>query len=98
MGRKARGGASSGEAQGGVRHRGDGRVGGRAGRVMGVVGALPAEFPAAMLIVQHLDPKHRSMLADMLGRRARCASRRRRTARGLRSGVILPRRPTGTCW
>jgi two-component system chemotaxis response regulator CheB len=34
-----------------------------------VLGALPAHFPAGILIVQHLDPHHRSVLADILRRR-----------------------------
>jgi len=34
-----------------------------------VLGALPADFPAVILIVQHLDPHHRSVLADILRRR-----------------------------
>lgn len=34
-----------------------------------VLGALPAEFPAPILVVQHLDPHHRSFLASILGRR-----------------------------
>jgi two-component system, chemotaxis family, protein-glutamate methylesterase/glutaminase len=36
-----------------------------------VVTSLPAELPAAVLIVQHLDPHHKSVLAFLLGRRAR---------------------------
>jgi len=36
-----------------------------------VIGALPAEFPAAVFVVQHLDPRHKSLLADLLGRHAR---------------------------
>jgi two-component system chemotaxis response regulator CheB len=34
-----------------------------------VVEALPVDFPAPVLIVQHMDPRHRSMLAGLLGRR-----------------------------
>jgi len=30
---------------------------------------LPADFPAALLVVQHLDPHHRSLMAAILGRR-----------------------------
>ena len=36
-----------------------------------VVSALPVQFPAAVLIVQHMDPRHKSMLAGLLGRRAK---------------------------
>lgn len=34
-----------------------------------VLGALPADLAAAIVIVQHLDPKHPSMLASILARR-----------------------------
>lgn len=36
-----------------------------------LVGNLPAGFPAAVLIVQHLDPRHKSVLAFLLGRHTR---------------------------
>jgi two-component system chemotaxis response regulator CheB len=34
-----------------------------------VLAALPAKFAAAIVVVQHLDPRHRSLMADLLGRR-----------------------------
>lgn len=34
-----------------------------------VLGGLPGDFPAAIVIVQHLDPRHRSLMADILARR-----------------------------
>jgi two-component system, chemotaxis family, protein-glutamate methylesterase/glutaminase len=34
-----------------------------------VLSNLPANFPAAIVIVQHLDPRHRSLMADILSRR-----------------------------
>jgi two-component system, chemotaxis family, protein-glutamate methylesterase/glutaminase len=36
-----------------------------------LIGALPSDFPAAVLVVQHLDPHHRSRLAEVVGRHAR---------------------------
>src|SRR5215210_7800185 len=33
-----------------------------------VVSALPGSFPAAILVVQHLTPNHRSWLSEILGR------------------------------
>jgi len=30
---------------------------------------MPADFPAVMVVVQHLDPRHRSLMADILSRR-----------------------------
>jgi two-component system chemotaxis response regulator CheB len=34
-----------------------------------VLSALERDFPAAVLVVQHLDPRHRSLMAEILGRR-----------------------------
>src|SRR5262245_10762475 len=34
-----------------------------------VVNAIPEQFPAATVVVQHLDPRHRSLMADILSRR-----------------------------
>jgi two-component system, chemotaxis family, protein-glutamate methylesterase/glutaminase len=34
-----------------------------------VLAALPKNFPAALVVVQHLDPRHRSLMADILSRR-----------------------------
>jgi two-component system chemotaxis response regulator CheB len=34
-----------------------------------VLAALPADFPAALVVVQHLDPRHRSLMSEILGRR-----------------------------
>lgn len=34
-----------------------------------VLGALPHGFPAAVVVVQHLDPRHRSLMAEILSRR-----------------------------
>ena len=34
-----------------------------------VLSGLPANFPATIAIVQHLDPRHRSLMADILSRR-----------------------------
>ena len=35
-----------------------------------VLQELGADFPATVLIVQHLDPRHRSLMADILNRRS----------------------------
>jgi two-component system, chemotaxis family, protein-glutamate methylesterase/glutaminase len=34
-----------------------------------VLATLPSQFPAAVVVVQHLDPRHRSLMADILARR-----------------------------
>jgi two-component system chemotaxis response regulator CheB len=38
-----------------------------------VLGSLPADLPVPVLVVQHLDPRHRTVLAELLDRR--CAMR-----------------------
>jgi two-component system chemotaxis response regulator CheB len=48
-------------------------IGASAGGVsalMTLVAALPRDLHAAVLVVQHLDPKRKSQLADLLGRHA----------------------------
>jgi two-component system chemotaxis response regulator CheB len=37
--------------------------------LMKVLSGLPAKFPAAIVVVQHLDPHHRSLLVEILSRR-----------------------------
>ena len=34
-----------------------------------VLAAIPRDFPAAIVVVQHLDPRHRSLMADILSKR-----------------------------
>ena len=36
-----------------------------------VLGGLPAGFHVPVLVVQHLDPRHQTIIADVLGRRAK---------------------------
>lgn len=36
-----------------------------------VLAAIPQDFPAAIVVVQHLDPRHRSLMADILSKRTR---------------------------
>jgi two-component system chemotaxis response regulator CheB len=36
-----------------------------------VLGALPADFAAIVVCVQHLDPRHRSLMPQVVGRRSR---------------------------
>jgi len=38
-----------------------------------VLGALPATLPIPVLVVQHLDPRHETMLADVLSRQTELA-------------------------
>jgi two-component system chemotaxis response regulator CheB len=38
-----------------------------------LLAALPKDFPVPLVVVQHLDPHHRSLLAEILGRRSAIA-------------------------
>jgi two-component system chemotaxis response regulator CheB len=53
-----------------------------------VLAALPAEFPAALVVVQHLDPRHRSLMADILSRRTRLAVRQAAEGDQLHPGKV----------
>jgi two-component system, chemotaxis family, protein-glutamate methylesterase/glutaminase len=54
-----------------------------------VLAGLPREFPAAIVMVQHLDPRHRSMLSDILGRRTFLGVRQARQDDAVRPGCVL---------
>jgi two-component system chemotaxis response regulator CheB len=38
--------------------------------LMEVLSRIPADLPASVLVVQHLDPRHRSLLVELLQRRS----------------------------
>ncbi len=38
--------------------------------LIAVLAALPKDFPASIVIVQHLDPRHRSLMADLITKRS----------------------------
>lgn len=35
-----------------------------------ILGQIPSEFPAAIVVVQHLDPRHRSLMPQIFNRRS----------------------------
>lgn len=53
-----------------------------------VVNALPADLPASVLIVQHLDPHRKSMLAYLLGRCSRLPVVQATHNEVMRSGTV----------
>src|ERR1044071_2261865 len=54
-----------------------------------VLAALPAKFPAAIVVVQHLDPRHRSLMADILSRRTALQVRQAEEGEMLRHGTVF---------
>jgi len=53
-----------------------------------VLGGLPAGFPVPVLVVQHLDPRHRTVIAEVLGRRAKLPVRLASEGERATAGVI----------
>ena len=51
-----------------------------------VLSALSADLPAAVVIVQHVDPRHRSLLADILAKRTALAVSEARAGDGVQPG------------
>ena len=53
-----------------------------------VLVALPADFPAAIVVVQHLDPRHRSLMAELLDRRTSLSVREAADGMTLAAGTV----------
>jgi two-component system, chemotaxis family, protein-glutamate methylesterase/glutaminase len=54
-----------------------------------VLSGLPGDFPAAIVVVQHLDPRHRSVMAELLSRRCRVDVRQANVGDVLEPAVAL---------
>ena len=55
--------------------------------LMEVLVGLPADFPAPLVVVQHLDPRHRSLMAEILGRRTAITVKQAAEGERLRPGT-----------
>jgi two-component system, chemotaxis family, protein-glutamate methylesterase/glutaminase len=53
-----------------------------------VLSSLPADFAAPLLVVQHVDPRHRSWLAEILGRRVALAVTQVRGGERIAAGTV----------
>jgi two-component system chemotaxis response regulator CheB len=53
-----------------------------------VVSPLPQHFPAAIVVVQHVDPRHRSLLVEILSRRTTLKVKQAEAGDILRGGTI----------
>ena len=53
-----------------------------------VLAALPRDFPAALMVVQHLDPRHRSLMAEILGKRTALRVRQAREGERIEPGLV----------
>jgi two-component system, chemotaxis family, protein-glutamate methylesterase/glutaminase len=54
-----------------------------------VLSALPQDFPVALVVVQHLDPRHRSLMAEILGKRTSLLVKEAREGDALEPGRAL---------
>lgn len=54
---------------------------------------LPEDFPACTLVVQHLDPRHRSLMSDILGRRTPLEVEEADEGKPIRPGVVYIAKP-----
>lgn len=53
-----------------------------------VLSGLQADFPVPIVVVQHLDPRHRSLMAEILSRRTELQVRQAREGDALEPGVV----------
>ncbi|MFG1792144.1 chemotaxis protein CheB [Nocardia sp. NPDC049149] len=53
-----------------------------------VLGALPATLPVPLLVVQHLDPRHKTVLAELLSRRTELRVKLAQTGETIEAGTV----------
>jgi two-component system chemotaxis response regulator CheB len=53
-----------------------------------VLAALPGDLPVPVVVVQHLDPRHRSLMAEILDRRTELQVRQAQEGDDLRPGTV----------
>ena len=53
-----------------------------------VLSNLPADFPIPIVVVQHLDPRHRSLMADILTRRTPLPVKQAEEGESLQPGTV----------
>jgi two-component system chemotaxis response regulator CheB len=58
-----------------------------------IVAALPANFPVPVLIVQHMDPRHKSLLAGLLARRCKLRVKQAADGEEMRAETVYIAQP-----
>ena len=54
-----------------------------------VLSSLTADFPASITVVQHLDPRHRSLMADILNRKSRLPIKQAEEGDRMQPGAVF---------
>ena len=54
-----------------------------------ILGALPATLPTPLVVVHHLDPRHRSLIAEILSRRTKLQVQEAREGDHLRAHTVF---------
>lgn len=57
--------------------------------VSSVLSVLPGDLPAAIVVVQHLDPRHRSVMAELLSRRCTLTVKQAAAGDSIRTSTVL---------
>lgn len=63
-----------------------------------ILTTLPADFPVPVVVVQHLDPRHRSLMAEILGRVTALTIRQAQEGDRLAPGTVYIAPLTGISW
>jgi two-component system chemotaxis response regulator CheB len=53
-----------------------------------VLSSIPSNLPAAVLVVQHLDPRHRSLMAEILSRRTALTVKQAEDGMTIEGGIV----------
>jgi len=53
-----------------------------------VLGELPVDFPVPVLVVQHLDPRHKTVIAAVLGRRTKLRVKLAESEEHVQPGIV----------
>ena len=61
--------------------------------IIKVLSGLPENFPASIVVVQHLDPRHRSLMADILARKTSLTVKEAEEGERLAKSIIYIAKP-----
>ncbi len=61
--------------------------------IIKILSGLPTDFPAPIVVVQHLDPRHRSLMAEILSRRTALKVKEAEEGEKLEKGVAYIAKP-----